>query len=260
MPASDDTLALVLPLQVLKTDTNVWLRKRGMDEMQVVFVTVPPLPAMYMEDLVDAAAFVGLQVLTLPWSIYSDPYSEHLPVTETNTAFAGMGLGLDGIFPSKDETEPWSADTFSVLFTKKALTTQVSYIKRAPSYLIGKGIANFGLGLDAMDVMGNETYWHAIRSALKDALDSDEYWHRGYELGRVIVYGEAAENDIFQRVLREEVEAAQLSNEEEKQPRFWSVDPIFAGSRGAAIFGNWCQREIGQSCFPNLIPQGPPWF
>ena len=105
MPASDDTLALVSPLQVLKTDTNVWLRKRGMDEMQVVFVTVPPLPAMYMEDLVDAAAFVGLQALTLPWGIHSDPYSEHLPVTETNTAFAGMGLGLDSIFPSKDETE-----------------------------------------------------------------------------------------------------------------------------------------------------------
>ena len=112
-----------------------------------------------------------------------------------------------------------------------------------------------------MDIMGNETYWHAIHSALKDALDSDPYWHRrGYTLGRVIVYGEAAENDIFQRVLREEVEAAQLSNEEEKQPRFWSVNPIFAGSRGAAIFGNWCQREIEQSCFPNLIPQGPPWF
>ena len=258
MPASDDTSALVSPLQVLKTDTNVWLRRRGMDEMQVVFVTVPLLSAMYMEDLVDAAAFVGLQVLTLP---RRNPLSGHLPVTEINTAFAGMGLGLDGIFPSKIETEPWSTDTFSVLFTKKALTAQVSSIKQASNWPMAKGIANFGLGLEAMDIMGNETYWHAIHSALKDALDSDPYWHRrGYTLGRVIVYGEAAENDIFQRVLREEVEAAQLSNEEEKQPRFWSVDPVFAGSRGAAIFGNWCQREIGERCFPNLTPQGPSWF
>ncbi|KIM99891.1 hypothetical protein OIDMADRAFT_19807 [Oidiodendron maius Zn] len=149
---------------------------------------------------------------------------------------------------------------FSVLFTKKALVAHVSSIKRASSFPLARGIANFGLGLEAIDVMGNETYWHAIRSALKDALNSDKYWQRGFELGRVIVHGEAAESNIFQRVLREEVEAAQLSNEEEKQPRFWSVDPIFAGSRGAAIFGNWCQREIGRMCFPNLTPQGPPWF
>lgn len=260
MPASDDTSALVAPLQVLKTDTNVWLRKRGMDEMQVVFVTVPLLPAMYMEDLVDAAAFVGLQVLTLPWGMHGYPFRGHLPVAEINTAFAGMGLGLDGIFPSKNETEPWSTNTFSVLFTKKALTAQVLRIKEASNFPIARGIANFGLGLEAMDIMENETYWHAIHSALKDALDSFSYLHTGYELGRVIVHGEAAENDIFQRVLKEEVEAAQLSNEEEKQPQFWSVDPVFAGSRGAAIFGNWCQREIEDRCFPNLTPQGPSWF
>jgi hypothetical protein len=225
-----------------------------------VFVTVPLLPAMYMEDLVDAAAFVGLQVLTLPWGIYGDAYSAHLPVTEINTAFAGMELGLDGIFPSKNETEPWSENIFSVLFTKKALTAQVSPIKRAPSFPAAEGIANFSLGLEAMDAMGNETYWHVVRSALKDALDSHSYWHRGHELGRVILHGEAAENDIFQGVLREEVKAAQWSNEEEKQPQFWSVGPVFAGSRGAAIFGNWCQRGLGQICFPNLTPKGPSWF
>lgn len=266
MPASDDVLALVSPLLLLKTDTNEWLRRRGMDEMQVVFMTVPLLPAMYMEDLVDAAVFVGLQVLTLPWGIHNNQYSAHVPVTEINTAFAGMGLGLDGIFPSENETEPWSLNIFSVLFTKKALTAQVSPIKRASSFSTARGIANFSLGLEAMDAMGNETYWHAVHIALKDALHSVWSWHRGNELGRVIVHGEAAENHIFQAVLREEVKAAQWSNEEEKQPRFWSVDPIFAGSRGAAIFGNWCQRGLGQAwlgraCFPDLKPQGPslPW-
>jgi hypothetical protein len=265
IPASDDVSALVSALLLLKTDTNAWLRKRGMDEMQVVFVTVPLLPAMYMEDLVDAVAFVGLQVLTLPWGIHSNAFSAHLPVTEINTAFSGMGLGLDGIFPSKNETEPWSENIFSVLFTKKVLTAQVSHIKRAPNFSAAKGIVNFRLGLEAMDTMGNETYWHAVRGALKNALDSYlyGYWHGGHELGRVIVHGEAAENDIFQEVLREEVKAAQWSNEEEKKPRFWSVDPVFAGSRGAAIFGNWCQRGLGKNwygCFPNLTPDGPPWF
>jgi hypothetical protein len=266
LPASNDVSTLASLLLLLKTDTNAWLTKMGMDEMQVVFVTVPQLPAMYMEDLVDAATFVALQALTLPWGIHGDPYSGHLPVTEINTAFAGMGLGLDGIFPSKNETEPWSGNIFSALFTKKALTAQVSPLKGAPHFSAAKGIANFSLGLEAMDVMGNETYWHAVRSALKDALDSYPPWycrHGGHELGRVIVHGEAAENDIFQAVLREEVRAAQWSDEEEKQPRFWSVGPVFAGSRGAAIFGNWCQRGLGQSwysCFPDLTPAGPPWF
>jgi hypothetical protein len=266
MPSSDDVWALGSTLLQLKTDTNAWLREREMDEMQVVFVTVPLLPALYMEDLVDAVALVGLQLLTLPWGIRGSAYSEHLPVTEINTAFAGMGLGLDGIFPSKNETEVWSQNTFSVLFTKKALTAQVSPINRAPSFYAMKGIANFSLGLEAMDAMGNETYWHAVRSALNGALDSDSYGyylHRGHELGRVIVHGEAAENDIFQGILKEEVEAAQWSDEEEKKPRFWSVGPVFAGSRGAAIFGNWCQRGLGHgfyACFPNLRPEGPPWF
>jgi hypothetical protein len=171
-----------------------------MDEMQVVFVTVPLLPAMYMEDLLDAAALVGLQLLTLPWGIHGSAYSAHLPVTEINTAFAGMGFGLDGIFPSKNETEAWSQNTFSVLFTKKALTAQVSSIKRAPNFYAMNGIANFSLCLEALDAMGNETYWHAVRSALNGALDSDSSWHyshRSHELGRVIIHGEAAENDIF---------------------------------------------------------------
>jgi hypothetical protein len=260
MPASDDVLALASPMLLLKTDTNVWLRKRGMDEMQVVFVTVPLLPAMYMEDLVDAAAFVGLQALTLPWGIYGNSYRAHFPVTEINTAFAGMELGLDGIFPSKNETESWSENIFSVLFTKKALMAQISPIKRALSFPTAEGIANFSLGLEAMDAMGNETYWYAVRSELKGALDSHPYWHRGHELGRVIVHGEAAENGIFQRVLKEAVKAAQWSDDKEKQPQFHRVGPVFAGSRGAAIFGNWCQRVLGQRCFPNLIPEGPPWF
>jgi hypothetical protein len=129
-----------------------------MDEMQVVFVAVLLLPAIYMEDLVDAVACVGLQVLTLSWGIHSNAFSEHFPVIEINTAFAGMGFGLDGIFPSKNKTEPWSENIFSVLFTRKALTAQVSPIKRAPNFSAAEGIADFSLGLEAMDAMGNETY------------------------------------------------------------------------------------------------------
>lgn len=60
-PASDDILALSSVLLRLKTDTNAWLRARGEEEMQVAFITVPLLPALYTEDLINAAHFVGLQ-------------------------------------------------------------------------------------------------------------------------------------------------------------------------------------------------------
>lgn len=264
MPSSDDVDVLGSTMLQLKIDTNAWLREMGMDEMQVVLATVPLLPAMYMEDLVDAAALVGLQLLTLPWGVHGGAYTAQLPVTEINTAFAGMGLGLDGIFPSHDEPDAWSPNIFSVLFTQKALTAQVSPIRRAAGFVSGAGIADFGLGLEVKDAMGNETYWHAVRNALKTALDSDQpYLHRGRELGRVIVHGEEAGNDIFREILTQEVKSAQLNDEEEKKPRFWSLNPIFAGSRGAAIFGNWCQRGLGRglyTCFPDLRPEGPPWF
>lgn len=266
MPSSDDVWALGSLLQQLKTDTNAWLRARQMDDMQVVFVTVPMLPAMYMEDLVDATALVGLQIITLSWGVHGMAYREHVPVTEINTAFAGMGLGLEGIFPSENETDAWTRNVLSVLFTNKALMAQLSTIGRASGFYAMDGIANFSLGMEAMDAMGNETYWHAVRSALNGVLDSDShsrFSYEGSELGRVIVHGEAAQNDIFRGILREEVEAAQWSDEEEKQPQFWSVNPVFAGSRGAAIFANWCQRGLGHGffwSFPNLNPEGPPWF
>lgn len=238
-----------------------------MDEIQVVFVTVPQLPAIYMEDLVDAVALVGLQLLTLPWSVYGGAYNAHFPVVEINTAFAGMGLGLDGIFPSEHKTDAWSENILSVLFTKKALTAHVLPLKRASYHYQPSvhGNVNFDLGLEAADAMGNETYWHAVRSALNNTVDPDGgFMHHGRKLGRVVVHGEAAHNDVFQSILREVVAAAQYSDDEETQPRFWSVDPVFAGSKGAAIFGNWCQRGLGTGrfywCFPDLKPEGPPWF
>lgn len=263
MPVSDEVRALRTLLLQLKTDTNTWLRQREIDEMQVVFITVPLLLAIYIEDLLDAAALVGLQLLTLPQGIYSSVYSTHLPVTEINTAFVGIGLGLNGIFPSKNEIEAWSQNTFSVLFIQKVLTVQVSSIKRALNFYTIGGIANFSLSLEAIDAIGNETYQHAVRSALNSVLNSDSSWHylyRGHELSQVIIYREVAENDIFQGILREEVEAAQQSDKEEKQPRFQSVSPVFVGSKGAVIFGNQCQRGLGQdfyACFPNLRPEGP---
>jgi hypothetical protein len=71
VPASEDVRVLFSVMLRLEIDANAWLKRNGMDWMQVVFVTVPPLPALYNEDLVDAADLHGLQLLTLPWYIVS---------------------------------------------------------------------------------------------------------------------------------------------------------------------------------------------
>jgi hypothetical protein len=188
---------------------------------------------------------------------------------------AGMGLGLDGVFHFEDsgrgvevgegvrreegEEKPWSENLLSVLFTQQAMTAHVGPFTWAPHFYAANGVANFSLGLASLRPEQNETYWMEIREELRKALDS--YLNRGHELGRVIVHGEDAENGIFGRILREEVEAAQgREGEGEVQ---WFVGDGWTASRGASVFGNWCQRGLGRGdesgCFPDLRPRAPGW-
>ena len=274
-PASSAVEALVSPLLELQLLVNRWLSARGLDEMQVVFLTAPYLPALYMEDLLDAAEHVGLQLLTLPWYIFRSGDCAQWPVSHINSAMAGMGLGLDGVFGFEDlergvgigergkeeegEEKPWSENLLSVLFTEQALTAHVGPFTWAPHFYAANGVANFSLGLASLRPEQNETYWMEIRHELRKALDS--YLNRGHELGRVVVHGEDAENGIFGRKLREEVEAAQgREGEGEVQ---WFVGDEWTASRGASVFGNWCQRGLGRGdergCFPDLRPRAPGW-
>jgi hypothetical protein len=102
LPTSPDVAALVSPLLELQPIVNRWVRERGLDEMQVVFLTAPYLLTLYMEDLLDAAEHVGLQLLTLPWYIFRSGGAAQWPVSHVNSATAGLGLGLglglNGVF------------------------------------------------------------------------------------------------------------------------------------------------------------------
>jgi hypothetical protein len=171
-----------------------------------------------------------------------------------------MGLGLGSTFPGTNVSEPWSENILSVLFTNEGLTAHVSPIIFAPHLYAALGVVDFGLGLSEKERIGNETYWGEVRGAIKAALKI--YLSRGSELGRVIVHGEAAGNDVFLQILKEEVDTAQLSDEPEKRPN-WYVGDDWTASRGAAVFGNWCQRGLGRGdmsgCFPELDPRGPGW-
>jgi len=202
------------------------------------------------------------------------------PVSEINTAFAGNGLPLglpslenhtltnstsSSLSSNSSIPEPWSDNLFSVLFTKHALTAHVGPKTSALGFYAASGIANFTLGLsshisgpsphDHSNDPGYDSYWHDIRVALRIALDS---YYRGHELGRVISYGESAENEVFDRVLREEVLAAQDSDDPDKRPLFERREPVFAAARGAVEFVRFC-KGLKDGCFPDLRPRIQGW-
>jgi hypothetical protein len=261
-------------LKGLKAQTDNFLEQHNQGPLEVAFITIPYLPALYNQDLVDAAEHVNVQLLTLPWYIHRSGDQAQWPVSEINTAFAGNGLGIDNLvsvdIPSLRHSvpkEPWSENVFSVLFTKTALTAHVTLLTSAPHFYAAGGIVNFTLGLSSLhQPLSNPKYrgqaeleyWSHVRLALRSALYS--YLSRGQELGRVVVYGESAHDETFNAVLKEEVLAAQLSDDPGKRPQFISVDPMFAGARGAAIFARFCRNLPSyQSCFPDLKPRAQGW-
>lgn len=269
--------ALANVLAGLKAQTQALLGDLG--PLELAFITVPPLPALYVQDLADAADHVKLQLLTLPPHIHRSGTSAQWPVSELNSAFAGNGFGVDrriassngdllhigtgnGTSPNKPgKPEPWNDNVFSVLFTNTALTAHVLPISSAGHYYNAAGIANFSLGLASAhnsSAVSSKVYWKRIRVALRAGLDS--YSVRGHQLGRVVSYGESAHNEAFEKILREEVSAAQASHDSAKQPQFASHDPIFAAARGAAVFARWCHLlPKYTNCFPDLRPEPPGW-
>jgi hypothetical protein len=72
--------------------TNSFLGPLG--PVDLAFVTIPYLPALYMEDLVDAFEYTGIRLLTLPWYVHRSGDQAQWPVTEINTAYAGNGFGI----------------------------------------------------------------------------------------------------------------------------------------------------------------------
>jgi hypothetical protein len=244
-------------LSRLKTPTNSFLGTLG--PVDLAFVTIPYLPALYMEDLVDASEYSGIRMLTLPWYVYRSGDSAQWPMTEINTAYAGNGFGI--CISNKNLTrcgeeirQMPDQNVFAVLFTRTALTAHVSPLWSAQHFYAAGGILNFNLGL------GNERstadYWPRIRSALREGMAS--YTGRGEKLGLVVSYGESAGNEYFDRILKEEVLNYQVDT---AGPEFSVKDPVFAAARGAAEFAKrapfLCMHADG--CFPDLTPKPPGW-
>lgn len=280
LAASNDVAALASVLGPLKVETDKFFHPSG--RVQVAFITVPNLPALYLEDLVDAAEYVNVQLLTLPQITFRGGDEAEWPVSEINTAMAGNGLGLSqqdvtqGVNDEQgskisDET-PWSSALLSVLFTSSALAIFTGPFPSATGFTFAKGIVNFDLGLGRCPsnfqhnyslgvdptCPAPSSYWTQVRNAVRFALDSGQ--SRGTMLGRVVSYGECAQNERFDSILKEEVLDRHNDNDPGHEVHFFSDDPVFAAARGAATFAVWCAKvSYGNDCFPDLRFQMPGW-
>jgi hypothetical protein len=244
-------------LSKLKTPTNSFLGPLG--PVDLAFVTVPYLPALYMEDLVDAFEYAGIRLLTLPWYIYQSGDSAQWPITEISTAYAGNSFGICTSYKnltrcSEETRKMLDQNVFAVLFTQTALTAHVSPLWSAQHFYDAGGIVNFDLGLD--NERSTADYWARVRSALREGMAS--YAGRGEKLGLVVSYGESAGNEYFDRILKEEVLNYQVDT---AGPEFSVKDPVFAAARGAAEFAKRAPFLClyADDCFPDLTPKSPGW-
>jgi hypothetical protein len=174
-----------------------------------------------------------------------------------------MGLGLPlSTFNSSSSTldaevEPRNDSVLSNLFTNTVLTAHLSYLISAAHFNWDYGVANFRLGLSSsLSSLLIYGYWEQVRLALRSALDTLS-WHRTWHsLSHVLIYGENAHRETFNKMSKEEVRDAQ-GRDWEEMPVFLSKDAVYEAGTGATVLGAWCKGALkwGYSYFPDLMPR-----
>jgi len=238
----------------LKEQVDAFLVPYGTLEM--AHVTVPHLPALYVEDLLDAAEYSNFQLLTMP--NYRAGDQAQWPVNELNSAMGGNNI-------PRSESPEANDNTFFVMYTRTALTAFVGPFWASTHYYAAEGVANFSIGFSECskqsdiqdeDCPADAPYWQEVRLNLRAGLFA--YYRRGTDLARVVVWGESSRNEIFADILRQEVLAAQ--EREDNFPRLYDAFPIYAPARGAAGFGKVCANStISFACIPDIRPKMQGW-
>lgn len=240
-PADENVAALVRVLEGLKPSVEQILGGPG--SLRYGLMVVPELPAMYNEDLFDAAQYVGF-VPVIPRHPAGD--INHVPENE---------MGAVRQFPNI----PWngpdgSTNEFVVSLTSAALTAHVD-----PGIPVGgwaQGQVHCELGLTEANPDG--IYWDAVSLAINEAMNS--YSWRAAELNAVILHGEHAHNTELQRIVRREVLARQIDG---TMPAVYDREPLMAGALGAAKMAMECWKAKNGTftfaCFPDLHPSMQGW-
>lgn len=197
-------------------------------------ITVPHLIALYTEDVQDAAEYLGL--IYIPDVQY---WWRSGIFPESGAAYAGNGFGYCENYTdisSCDEEnqhpihQPSNEVVLSISYSKTMLTSMLSiesmHFAREGTDYFRK--VDMELGWDRRnDNPNKEYYWEAVRQAiLHPVLAAD---HIRWKTEKVIVYGECAMDEDFQKMLQDLIDKTF-----EERPPVFQKDPVFVAARGAA--------------------------
>jgi hypothetical protein len=214
----------------LRSAVEVYL---GGHKISGAVATIPPLAAMYQEDLEDAFEYVWL--ICLPHYPYW--YGGIFP--ESGAVYTGNGFGLCSNYTDRvscgEENrnpphQPMHENVLSVSYTSGILTSTWSIESTGFAYP-GSDIfkvVDLKLGWDKRHEHPiGDFYWEAVRDAIiKPAVEASYYHHR--KTDKILLHGDHS-TDGHQKVLREVVEKAL-----ENIPDIFELDPVFSAVRGVA--------------------------
>jgi hypothetical protein len=228
LPASSDVGKLAQLILALRFSVETHLGGR---KISGAAVTIPSLPGLYEEDLVDAFDHAGL-IYVPHW-----PYWRGGRFHELGAVYTGNGFGLCSNYtdPISCEHEkrnpPQHENVLSVSYTREILTSTWGAVGMRFAFpdISNPVVLDWNLGSDKRGKNPKEEhYWASVRDAIiTPVLEANKYLHR--ETTKVFLHGECALDERFRKVLREAVDSV-LSNE----INIFALDPVYSAARGAA--------------------------
>jgi len=194
LPATEDvgTIAKVL------IDLRKMVEEKLGHNITAAVTARPNLPGLTREDLEDAMEYAGMKMLRA-YNYFSD-------VSETSAASAATGKGLckkpEDIKACEDEEVTMPIyDILSVSFTNTILYLAYTRISSANRCYELVYTPHFNLGLQSLDIYPNaKAYWTEVNYAIRDFIDYPP------RIDTVLLMGEAAPNEDFQKTLRDALE------------------------------------------------------
>jgi hypothetical protein len=253
LPASSDVGELAHLIHALRTSVEMHLGGR---KISGAVATIPHLPALYQEDLEDAFEYAGL--IYIPHY----PYWYGGVFYETGAVYVGNGFGMCSNYTDpvscdyerrNSPHQPMNEKVLSVSYTRSMLTSTWASEGMWFAFPASDGpvVADLNLGWDKKDDNPKEEYyWAEVRDAIiKPVLEANKHIRR--ETNKVLLHGECALDERFQRVIREAVEAV-LQN----KPEIFALDPVYSAVRGAAEMAKreyWSYNHTSRPPLWNLL-------
>lgn len=215
-----------------------------------VVISYPVFPGLPRHDIDDALDFVGLRSWLSEKQAGAGLYPTLL--TEAHAVYAAYGKGLcqnhKNLFDCWEEEENMPSEQLLVLgFTGKDLHGEVTRLQSPFDWrqqLSGKFL-DLKAGLDSMrDFESPEVFWERVENSLVKFLQRVPRLPTG-----IMLVGENATMPEFRAAVANALRRGNPTRKagDNLDPAFQSTDstvsPLYASSRGAALYARWRQEE-----------------